>query len=410
MPERHTLLVVDDEAEVVRSIQDLLRRDYRVLGATRAEEGLRLLGTEEVHVVMSDQRMPEMTGVEFLHRVRDEHPDAVRLLFTGYADIQAVMDAINEGHVYRYINKPWNPDDLQAVIKGAVERYELVSERKHLLEELQKKNTELERANSLKVAFIEVASHELRTPVTILAGMAQFLYETRELPRAAQECVDSIHNSSQRLQEMTEQIILMLQAGQFQHQVQLQYTNLSSVVTTAIDDIRPFIEKRRQHLIEDFPQWPEDLGTMAIDAPKMRDVLNHLLLNAIKFTPDEGTITVWARRTEGVGAEIRVSDTGTGIAPDLLPHIFEPFFAGFDIAHHASGRYEYKSKGMGLGLSVVKSFVEMHGGTITVDTEVEKGTTFTITLPENFVPAKTDEEEDDWRTHFGSGELDTGGW
>ena len=78
---------------------------------------------------MTDQRMPEMTGVEFLHRIRGEHPEAIRLLFTGYADIRAVIDAINQGNVYRYITKPWDPDELQTVIREAGERYDLIVER-----------------------------------------------------------------------------------------------------------------------------------------------------------------------------------------------------------------------------------------------------------------------------------------
>src|SRR5260370_15483148 len=105
MTRRHTVLVVDDEPDVVQSVQDLLRLDYRVLGATRAEEALKLVQEEEVQIVMTDQRMPAMTGVEFLRRLRGEHPDAIRLLFTGYADIKAVIDAINQGKVYRYITK-----------------------------------------------------------------------------------------------------------------------------------------------------------------------------------------------------------------------------------------------------------------------------------------------------------------
>ena len=83
MSRRHTILVVDDEADVVQSVQDLLRLDYRVLGATRASDGIRILKEQEVHIVMTDQRMPEMTGVEFLRQVRGDYPDAIRLLFTG---------------------------------------------------------------------------------------------------------------------------------------------------------------------------------------------------------------------------------------------------------------------------------------------------------------------------------------
>ena len=127
---QHTILVVDDEPDVVKSVQDLLRMDYRVLGATRASDGIKIMQTEEVHVVMSDQRMPEMTGVQFLDRVKGEHPAAIRLLFTGYADITAIIDAINQGNIYRYITKPWDPDELQEVIRQAVCRYEELADRK----------------------------------------------------------------------------------------------------------------------------------------------------------------------------------------------------------------------------------------------------------------------------------------
>src|SRR5437773_3244681 len=158
------LLVVDDEPDMVQSVQDLLRLDYRVLGATRAQDALRILRENEVQIVMTDQRMPGMSGVEFLYHVRGEHPEAIRLLSTGYADIKAVIDAINQGSVYRYITKPWNPDELQTIIRQAAEQYDLLVERKQLLAELQVKNRELSsvnaelvQANELKEAFIRVA-------------------------------------------------------------------------------------------------------------------------------------------------------------------------------------------------------------------------------------------------------------
>src|SRR5215203_686021 len=144
---RHTILVVDDEPNVVKSVQDLLRYDYRVLGATSAEEGLKIMEENEVHCVMTDQRMPETTGVEFLTHVRGEHPDAVRLLFTGYADIRAVIEAINQGNVFRYLTKPWDPDELRSVVRQAAEHYDLIVERKRLVAELQANNAELECAN-----------------------------------------------------------------------------------------------------------------------------------------------------------------------------------------------------------------------------------------------------------------------
>src|SRR3989475_5024152 len=142
---RHSILVIDDEPDVVESVRDLLRLDYRVLGATRAREGIGILAQEPVDVVMTDQRMPEMTGVELLHHVRETHPDAIRLLFTGYADIRAVIDAINRGSVYRYITKPWHPDELQAVVRDAVERHDLIAERQRLIPELERAKEELVR-------------------------------------------------------------------------------------------------------------------------------------------------------------------------------------------------------------------------------------------------------------------------
>src|SRR5687767_14404061 len=147
MRAKHTILVVDDEPDVVKSVQDLLRFDYKVLGATRAGDALRLVREQPVHVVLTDQRMPEMTGVEFLRQLREQFPDTVRLLITGYADIRAVIDAINEGNVYRYITKPWEPEELQAVIREAVERHDLVAERKRLVDELKATNDQLHQTN-----------------------------------------------------------------------------------------------------------------------------------------------------------------------------------------------------------------------------------------------------------------------
>jgi response regulator RpfG family c-di-GMP phosphodiesterase len=201
-PNRHTVLVVDDEPDVVRSVKDLLRLDYRVLTATRAPDGLGLIEKEEVHIVMTDQRMPEMTGVEFLRRLRHDHPEAIRLIFTGYADLKTVIDAINQGSVYRYITKPWDPDELQAIIKQAAEHYDLLVERRRLMLELQLKNAELEKANAelreaneLKAAFIHVASHELRTPLTILMGLSELAGRTPGLQPPLTDWLQRMHQA-----------------------------------------------------------------------------------------------------------------------------------------------------------------------------------------------------------------------
>ena len=127
--------------------------------------------TRRSAVILSDQRMPGMSGVEVLHQAQAIRPETTRLLFTAYADIRAVIDAINQGHVFRYITKPWEPDELEAVIRQAVERRDLIVERNRLVAELQAANAKLVEANRLKGSFLEVASHELNTPVTVVLGL-----------------------------------------------------------------------------------------------------------------------------------------------------------------------------------------------------------------------------------------------
>jgi DNA-binding NtrC family response regulator len=133
---KHPILIVDDEPEILYSLRGLLRKDFDVNTATSAYEGLQLLRRQPVHVVLTDQRMPDTTGVEFLKQVRAEYPAAVRLIFTGYADLKAVIDAINEGSVYRYLTKPWDPDELQAVLHQAAEEHARRADRQRLLGEL----------------------------------------------------------------------------------------------------------------------------------------------------------------------------------------------------------------------------------------------------------------------------------
>ena len=172
--ERPSLLVVDDEPEVLSSVHDLLRLDYRVITCGDAGSALEILRSDDdIHVIMSDQRMPGMSGVELLRQAKAIRPEATRLLFTAYADIRTVIDAINQGHVFRYLAKPWDPDELQAVVRQAVEHHDLIVEKNRLVAELQAANAKLTEANRLKGAFLEVASHELNTPVSVILGLIE---------------------------------------------------------------------------------------------------------------------------------------------------------------------------------------------------------------------------------------------
>lgn len=139
MPEsgKPPILVVDDEPDILFSLRALLRRDFDVHTAGSGAEALDVLSRVPVEVVMTDQRMPEMTGAELLARARAECPRAVRIVFTGYADLKAVIDAVNRGEVYRYLTKPWDPDELVAVLHQACEHYEQYTEQLRLLADLR---------------------------------------------------------------------------------------------------------------------------------------------------------------------------------------------------------------------------------------------------------------------------------
>jgi response regulator RpfG family c-di-GMP phosphodiesterase len=134
---KHTLLVVDDEPDVCDSVHDLLRREFNVLKARSAAEGARLMQEHEVHIVMTDQRMPQSTGVELLSRVRSGHPRAVRMLFTGYADLEAIVAAINQGHIFQFLKKPWQPEELEKAVREAAAEYDRLVEQASEVERLR---------------------------------------------------------------------------------------------------------------------------------------------------------------------------------------------------------------------------------------------------------------------------------
>jgi response regulator RpfG family c-di-GMP phosphodiesterase len=137
---RHCLLIVDDEPDVCDSVHNLLRREFRVLKAHSAEEGCRLMQEEEVHIVMSDQRMPQITGIELLTKLKARHPHAIRMLFTGFADLESIIAAINQGHIFQFMRKPWQPEELLSAVRQAALEYDrletLAMEREHLLDEV----------------------------------------------------------------------------------------------------------------------------------------------------------------------------------------------------------------------------------------------------------------------------------
>jgi signal transduction histidine kinase len=383
---RHTLLIVDDEVDVLESLRHQFHRTYRVLTAASGGQAVSLLNENQVQLILSDQRMPGMQGDALLSQARRLQPDAIRMLFTGYADIQAVINAVNEGHIFRYILKPWDTVELEGIIRQAAEQYNLLAERKRLIAELQaanaqllQANEELARAGQLKTAFIEVASHEFNTPITLILGLTELLKLAN--PNRADdewEILHQITTSGRQLSRLVTNMLTLLRAEDFRRTLKRSPVELCNLIEGVVDQVRPFIHARQLHLQLSLAP---DLGTFEVDADKMSAVLVNLLTNAIKFTPDQGQIELSAHLGEGDEAWICVEDRGLGLEPQALKYLFQPFFTQFDPSRHSSGDFGFNKRGLGLGLSIAKQFVEMHGGRILAESAPERGTRITVRLP-----------------------------
>ena len=158
--QKHTLLVVDDEADVCDSVNELLRREFQVLKAKSAAEGSQLLQEHEVHIIMTDQRMPQITGVEFLSKIRARHPHAIRMLFTGYADLDSIIRAVNQGHIFQFLKKPWRPEELETAVREAAKEYDRIVEQ---AEEVQRLRVELQNLHQ-RVTSLEDEVKRLHRP------------------------------------------------------------------------------------------------------------------------------------------------------------------------------------------------------------------------------------------------------
>jgi signal transduction histidine kinase len=240
-----------------------------------------------------------------------------------------------------------------------------------LFREIEEKSQQIEAANRHKSEFLANMSHELRTPLNAIIGFSEVLQERLfgELNDKQAEYTDDILTSGRHLLSLINEILDLskVEAGR----MELELATFDFPL--AIDNARTFVRERAtRHGITLDVKVDGKLGDYNGDERKIKQILLNLLSNAVKFTPEGGRITISARQTNG-SVEISVSDTGIGIAEEDQPRIFEEF--------RQVGNESKKVEGTGLGLTLAKKFVELHGGRIWVESEVGKGSKFTFTLP-----------------------------
>jgi signal transduction histidine kinase len=385
-----TLLVVDDQEAVIASVEELLRERYRVRGARNVEEALAIIRRGGIAVVMADQRMPGVSGSELLAQVASLEPDVTRILMTAYADLDAVMQAINEGKIYYYVSKPWEPNELEAIIDKAVEYHDLLRERRRLIAELQQANNELEakvqarthelqeknialaEMNTLKNEFLGMAAHDLRSPIGNIQNLAELILDDDGGMEQDErlEVVSMIRNLSHGMMNLLNDLldIATIESGK----IDLRPTPVA--MKPYLREVehyhRLLAERKKIHLITEVV---DIIPVVLFDKERIRQVLNNLLSNAIKFSPMHTLVRLRVHLTPA-GLEFSVIDQGQGIRSEELSMLFGAF-------QRTSTKPTAGEQSTGLGLSICKKIVELHGGSIGVESEVGHGSRFFFVLP-----------------------------
>lgn len=386
----HNLLIIDDEVEITKAITRQFRRKYNVFSTTSADDGLQIMERENIQVVLSDQRMPGMTGVDFFMRIKDKYPDALKLILTGYTDIEAVIGAINEGQVFRYVKKPWNPDELETIIREAFEKYELITNNRKLMHSLQEMNAtleekvkartlELERLNERlselnmeKNRYIGMVAHDLRSPIGVAASFSDILIEDYDaIPKTNQlEYLELINSSCNFSLNLIHDFLdaSKIEAGIFD--LNLTNQDYLKFVKDNISQDEILAKNKSQEIIL---QTDLEIILTRFDANKIQQVFNNLISNAIKYSFPHTKIVIEISETE---TEIitKISDQGQGIPAEELSKIFNPF-------QTSSVKPTANEKSIGLGLAIVKKIIEAHHGMVKVESEVGKGSVFSFSLP-----------------------------
>lgn len=350
---KHSILVVDDEVDNVDALERLFRRKYKVLKATSGMQALSLLENNRVSLILTDQRMPNMTGVEMLAESMETHPDAVRILLTGFTDIDSVIGAINSGQVYRYVTKPWDPVDLANTVDKAIERYEMSAELKEKNAQLEKALRELRTLDEAKSNFMILINHELKTPLTSMLSFLELLKET-ELSAEQEKFVSRILQGADRLHALINDSLELVSAETGTMPVKMTGINLKKLVAELSKEYGEALDKKGMTLETAF-----EASDVRADSKALRSVLARLLDNAIKFGHENSTIELGTREA-GDKVIVSLTNEGKSIKAETIAKILKPFSLDENVMHH--------SKGTGLGLSVVQAVLKRLGSELEVQT------------------------------------------
>jgi signal transduction histidine kinase len=369
------ILFVDDDEENLIVVEAHCGAAFDILTARSAEQALLLLEQCEVGVVVADQRMPGISGVELLAQVRERNPDIVRVLLTAYSDLSAAIGAINCGQVRRYLRKPWQPDELIAELRDALDVYETSRKLRAVAGRLR----ETERVYALGVIAAGVG-HELRNPISWIQGNLQLINsQTRALETLCsevpipEELERRVHKIKRALADAEDGVnrVFDIVRG-----IGAQQATTPSEEVVALDEVlRLTLRMVATEVNEATALECEVEGSPRVKGgmTKIGQIVLNLVVNAIKALPKDApgqnriSIKVF---TEGSSAHLHVADNGPGVPENQRERIFDPFFT------------TSREGGTGLGLAICRRISEELGGTIDVSRDPTLGgALFRLALP-----------------------------
>ena len=353
------VLYIDDEQNNLVGFKATFRFDYNILIAIdTAQAYSHLKSHPDISVILCDQRMPETTGSLFFEEMRERYPDPVRMLITGYSDIESVIDAVNKGHIYRYIKKPWTDADIRSAIEEGNKYYVTTSM-------LAVKNKELQAAYDELGKFTYSVTHDLRGPLLSVIGaidLAKTMDELTEIRSLLNMMDDAVKKLDEFIRNTHEYYNLKRGKLIFEKiDFKKMMADASAIFNIAgrMDNVR-FIYNVSQD--EDFIS----------DENSIKIIMNNLFSNAFKFQKKNATdkfVSADISINNGT-AEIIVKDNGIGIDDSHIEKIFAMFY-----------RATSDEPGSGFGLYNVKDAITRLGGTIKVKSVLNEGTTFNVSLP-----------------------------
>lgn len=357
--EKIKVLYIDDEQNNLNGFKATFRFDYTIYIAANIPQAYEYLKAHtDIRIILCDQRMPDKTGVQFFEEMRDEYPDPVRMLITGYTDIESVIDAVNRGHIFRYIKKPWTDNDVKSAIEEANKFY-LTSSL------LVSKNKELQSAYDELGKFAYSITHDVRGPLLSIIGAIDLangitnIDELRELLSMMSEAVKKLDEYIRNTHEYYKLKRGMLQFAEINFNTLLSDIAALFRIASRNNNIR-----FTSTVIQNEPFYSDEIS--------IKMILNNLLSNAFNYqrkAANDKFVDVHIEVT-GSNVEIKVKDNGIGIHENYIGNIFTLFY-----------RATSEETGSGLGLYNVKDALTKLNGNIVVESQPNIGSTFTVTIP-----------------------------